>query len=429
MIIFNLTLPVSDPFLVFSIILIIGLVIPIILNNTKTPPIIGLIITGIIIGPNALNIIENNDIIKLFSKVGLLYIMFLAGLEIKFTEFKKNSIKSIVFGLLTFAIPFAMGYYLSVYILALTETVAILIGILLASNTLIAFPIVKNLVITRTAAVNTAISGTVIADTLVLVVLAFFSSVLINGGNIVSSLGIFALSFGLLLFLVFWGVPKLSKWFFNNIPVDSHAQFLFVISILFLSSFAAELSGAEPIIGAFFAGLALNRIIPRSSHLMSHIELVGNTLFIPVFLLSVGMIVDLVSIFGNFYVILYAFALIVVAIFSKWLPAWITKLLFRLTVNEMYTIFGLTIARAAATLTIAFVGFNYGLIEKDLFNAIILLILVSSLISSLITEKFGKKMAIDEYEQNFTEDKPDTERFLVPVANPETLPRLVELSI
>jgi len=425
----NFLLPVTDPFLVFSVILLIALLVPILLHKTRTPSIIGLIIIGIIIGPNAFNIIGNNDIVKLFSKVGLLYIMFLAGLEIEFTEFRKNSLKSIVFGILTFIVPFTMGYYLSVYLLSLSKMVSVLIGILLASNTLIAFPTAKKLSISRTPSVNTAISGTVIADTLVLVVLAFFSAVTISGKDIFSSIGIFIVSFSLLLVLVFWGVPKISKWFFNSIPVDAQSQFLFVISILFISSFAAEITGAEPIIGAFFAGLALNRVIPRSSHLMSYIDLVGNALFIPVFLISVGMIVDLASIFDDYIILVYAALLIIVAITGKLIPAWITRLLFRLSVNEMYTIFGLTTARAAAALAIALVGFNYRLINKELFNAVILLILVSSLISSVITERFGRKLALDETDQGFNETGPYTERFLVPAANPDTLPRLIEMAV
>ncbi len=424
-------LPISEPVLVFSFILLIVLIVPLFLHNTKTPSIIGLIIIGIIIGPNATNLIANNDIVKLFSKVGLLYIMFLAGLDIEYTEFRKNRTKSIFFGLLSFLVPFAMGYYAALHLLSSSIVVSVLTGILLASNTLIAFPIVKKLNISRSQAVNIAVSGTVIADTIVLAVLAFTSSVLLDSKDMISSLGIFIISFGGFSFIIFWGIPRISKWFFHNIPGDSHTQYLYVLSILFIASFAAEIAGAEPIIGAFFAGLALNRLIPRSSTLMGHIELVGNTLFIPVFLISIGMLVNLTSIFGSFKTFLFAALLITLAISGKWFAAFVTKVVFRQSMNEMNTIFGLTAARAAATLAIALVGYNYGLISKDIFNAIILMILASSLISSYLTEIYGKRLALAENEQAFDETgaETETERILVPIANPYTMAKLTEISV
>lgn len=424
-------LPISEPVLVFSFILLIVLIVPLLLHNTKTPSIIGLIIIGIIIGPNAINLIANNDIVKLFSKVGLLYIMFLAGLDIEYTEFRKNRTKSIFFGVLSFLIPFAMGYYAALHLLSSSIVVAVLTGILLASNTLIAFPLVKKLNISRSQAVNIAVSGTVIADTIVLAMLAFTSSVLLDSKDLISSLVIFIISFGGFSFIIFWGIPRISKWFFHNIPGDSHTQYLYVLSILFLASFAAEIAGAEPIIGAFFAGLALNRLIPRSSTLMGHIELVGNTLFIPVFLLSIGMLVNLTSMFESIKTFLFAALLIALAISGKWFAAFVTKVVFRQTITEMNTIFGLTAARAAATLAIALVGYDYGLISKDIFNAIILLILVSSLISSYLTEIYGKRLALAENEQTFDEtiSETETERILVPIANPDTMAKLTEISI
>lgn len=422
-------LPIAEPVLVFTFVLLIVLLVPLLLRNTKTPAIIGLIIIGIVIGPNALNIIDNNDIIELFSKVGLLYIMFLAALDIEFAEFRKTRNQSIFFGLLSFMFPFVAGYFAAVHVLHLPLAGSVLVGILLASNTLIAFPVVKKLNISRSLAVNVAISGTVIADTIVLSVLAFTTAVLLDDKPLVTGIGIFALSFILFSFIIFWGVPKLSRWFFRTIPADSHTQFLFVIAMLFASSFGAEIAGAEPIIGAFFAGLALNRLIPGSSTLMSHIELVGNTLFIPVFLISVGMLVDIGAVFANFNTLAVAMTLIIIAIVTKWLPSFLTKIIFRQSINEMNTIFGLTTARAAATLAIALVGFNYGVMDKDLFNAVILLILISSLISSYITEKSGRKLSLDLSELSYDASDAETERILVPISNPATIEKLTDIAI
>ncbi len=424
----NISFPLTDPFVIFMVILLIVLIIPVALRKTNTPTIIGLIITGIIIGPHALNIIADNDTIELFSHVGLLYIMFLAGLEIEFSEFRKNSLRGIFFGIATFAFPFFFGYYTSIFILSLNMIPSVFIGIMLASNTLIAFPSVSKLGITKSSAVNTAISGTVIADTLVLVLLAFVTASL-NEGDGKGFLLTFFLSFGSFSFAIFFLLPRLSRWFFKNIAMDGHLHYLFTLSALFASAFAAEIAGAEPIIGAFFAGLALNRLIPSSSALMNRIDFVGNTLFIPFFLISVGMLVNLGILFTGFRPILYAVLFITLAISSKWLAAGVTKIIFRQTKAEMNTIFGLTSARAAATLAIAMVGLSYGVLNEDIFNGAILLILGSSLFSSYITERAGKDLVREESEKLRGPDTIKQRRILVPIANPENIEKLIDLAI
>lgn len=424
----NISLPLADPFVIFMVVLLIVLIIPVALRKTTTPTIIGLIITGIIIGPHALNIIADNHTIELFSHVGLLYIMFLAGLEIEFSEFRKNSLRGIFFGMATFAFPFLFGYYTSIYILSLSMMPSVFIGIMLSSNTLIAFPSVSKLGITKSSAVNTAISGTVIADTLVLIMLAFVTASL-NGGDGKGFLLSFFLSFGSFTFAIFFLLPKLSRWFFRNIAMDGYLQYLFTLSALFASAFAAEIAGAEPIIGAFFAGLALNRLIPSSSALMNRIDFVGNTLFIPFFLISVGMLVNLGVLFTGFRPILYALLFITLAISSKWLAAGLTKIVFRQTKAEMNTIFGLTSARAAATLAVAMVGLSYGVLNEDIFNGVILLILGSSLFSSLITERAGKDLVREESEKLPGPDIIKQRRILVPIANPENIEKLIDLAI
>ncbi len=424
----EISLPLTEPVVIFMVVLLIVLIIPVALRKTNIPSIIGLIITGIIIGPYALNIIADNDTIELFSHVGLLYIMFLAGLEIEFSEFRKNSLRGIFFGIATFAFPFCFGYYTSIYILSFNMIPSVFIGIMLASNTLIAFPSVSKLGITKSSAVNTAISGTVIADTLVLILLAFVTASL-NEGDGKGFLLTFFLSFGSFSFAIFFLLPKLSRWFFRNIAMDGYLQYLFTLSALFASAFAAEIAGAEPIIGAFFAGLALNRLIPSSSALMNRIDFVGNTLFIPFFLISVGMLVNLGVLFTGFRPILYAILFIILAISSKWLAAGITKIIFRQTKAEMNTIFGLTSARAAATLAVAMVGLSYGVLNEDIFNGVILLILGSSLFSSYTTEKAGRDLVREESERLPDPDTKQQRRILVPIANPENIEKLIDLAI
>ncbi|MBS0010299.1 MAG: cation:proton antiporter [Bacteroidales bacterium] len=423
-----LSLPLTDPVVIFMVVLLIVLIIPIMLRKTNMPTIIGLIIAGILLGPNALNIIGDNDTIELFSKVGLLYIMFLAGLEIEFSEFRKNTSRGIFFGISTFAIPFLLGYLAGIYILSLNIIPSLLIGILLASNTLIAYPSVKSLGITKSPSVVTAVSGTVIADTLVLIILAFVTALLKEGDNS-NFLLTFFISFGVFTAAMFILLPRLSHWFFKNIVFDGQMQFIFSLCILFVSAFAAELAEAEPIIGAFFAGLAINRLIPSSSTLMNRIDFVGNTLFIPFFLISVGMLVNLQVLFSGFLPLLYAGLLITIAVAGKWLAAWLTKIIFKLTKPEMNTVFGLTTARTAATLAVVVVGYEYGVLNKDIFNAVILLILATSLVSSYITEQAGKQLAMEERKKISEDETSQPLRILVPVANPRNIEKLIDLAI
>lgn len=424
----SFSIPITDPVLIFTIILFIVLLVPVFLRKTNIPSIVGLIVVGVVIGPYGTHIIGENDVIELFGKVGLLYIMFLAGLEIEFIEFKKNSKKGIFYGISTFVIPFFTGFFTAQYLFALEILPSVLIGALLASHTLIAFPTTTKLGIAKSLAVNIAISGTVIADTLVLFILAFVTALLNEGSNN-SFILIFLFSFGVFSFIMFFFLPKLSRWFFKTITTDGNLQYLFTLTVLFASSFFAEIIGAEPIIGAFFAGLAMNRLIPSTSTLMNRIEFVGNTLFIPVFLISVGMLVNLKVLFTGVWPLIYALMLAFVAIGSKWLAAFFTKLIFKLTKNETNTIFGLSTARAAATLAVALVGFDYNVLSKDIFNATILLIMITSLFSSYVTEIAGKKLAIEENEKLPEQETNSIDRILVPIAKPENIEKLIDLAI
>ncbi|MDD3961757.1 MAG: cation:proton antiporter [Bacteroidales bacterium] len=419
--------PLEEPIMVFATILILVLVIPVLLRKTPIPSIVGLILAGIVVGPSAFNIISKNEIVTLFSTVGLLYIMFLAGLEIEFKELKSNRFQTITFGILNFLIPFTAGYFAGVHWLNLEFIPALLIGLMLASNTLIAFPLVGKLNIGKTRAVNTAVSGTVIADTIVLIILAFITASLSrsNGkGNLWAIGGAFSLFTLFILFML----PRISKWFFKTLANDGNLQFIFALTMLFLSSIFAEMAGAEPIVGAFFAGLVLNKLIPSTSNLMNRIDFVGNTLFIPVFLISVGMLVNIRDIFSSFAPLLLSLLFIGLALSGKWVSAWLTKLLFRLTKHEMNVIFGLTTARAAATLAIALIGLNNGLISNPMFNAIILLILASSIFSSYITERYGKQLAIDQTLYQKKQPRLMTNRILIPIANPKSTHHLIDLA-
>jgi Kef-type K+ transport system membrane component KefB/nucleotide-binding universal stress UspA family protein len=423
-----LLIPVSDPVLIFTIIMFIVLLVPVLLRKTGIPAIVGLMIAGIIVGPHGLSLIADNEIIELFGKVGLLYILFLAGLEIDYSEFRKNRNKGISFGILTFLLPFGAGYLAANLILSLNPIQSVFTGLLLASNTLIAFPAISKMGIARSPAVSIAISGTLITDTLVLVILTVIS-VLIAGTGAGSIPYLLIATLTLFVLLIIFVVPWLSGWFFRTVTNDGDLQFLYTLTILFALSYTADVAGAEPIIGAFFAGLTLNRLIPANSALMNRIAFVGNTLFIPVFLISIGMLVNLRVLFTDFRIEFYAIILITLALAGKWLAAWITRLVFGQNRFEMNLIFGLTSARAAATLAVALIGYNYEILDSVILNAVIILIVVTSLFSSWFSEKAGRSFARNEPEMPAENRDSSEGRILVPVSNPENVERLIDLAI
>nr|HMQ63664.1 cation:proton antiporter [Flavilitoribacter sp.] len=293
MILLNLsetTLPLTNPVLKFLVILVIILFAPILLNKIRIPHLLGLIIAGAVVGPNGINLMTRDSGIILSGTAGLLYIMFLAGLEIDLADFRKNSRKSLVFGAYTFLIPMAVGTVSSVYVLGFTLITSVLLASMYASHTLIAYPIVSKLGVAKNRAVNITVGGTMITDTLALLVLAVIAGMTKGAVNAEFwiRLSISLLIFGLIVLLVF---PVIGRWFFKRFE-DSVSQYIFVLVMVFSGAVLAELAGVEAIIGAFLSGLALNRLIPRTSPLMNRVEFVGNAIFIPFFLIGVGMLID-----------------------------------------------------------------------------------------------------------------------------------------
>lgn len=389
-------LPLKNPVLIFSTILFIILLSPIILRRFRIPSIIGLILSGVLIGPNGIGLIgskllESDGSVKLFATIGLLYIMFMAGLELDMGQFKKYRVKSFTFGFLTFIIPLLLGFPICFYGLKLNAIASILISSMFATHTLVSYPIISRLGISKSTVVSLTVGGTILTDTAVLIILAIISSA-IDGAlditfwiRIITSLLIFS-------FIMFFIIPRIAKWFFKKLESEKTAHYIFVLSIIFFAAFLAEVAGIEHIIGAFVAGLVLNKLIPHSSPLMSRIDFIGNALFIPFFLISVGMIVDYKVIFQGPWSLIIAGILTGFALFSKWLAAFFTQLIFKMTKAERQIIFGLSSAHAAATLAIIMVGFEKGIIDSQIVNATILLILVTCMISSFVSENAGKKM-------------------------------------
>jgi len=435
--IYDTTLPLTQPVLKFLVILVIILFAPILLNKIKIPHILGLIIAGAIIGPNGINLLTRDSSIILSGTAGLLYIMFLAGLEIDLAEFKKNSTKSLLFGMYTFLIPMILGTLAGIYILNFSVATSVLLASMFASHTLIAYPILSKLDVGKNRAVNIAVGGTMITDTLALLVLAVIVGM--SQGEVNTEfwtrLSVSLIVFALIVMFVF---PIIARWFFKRYD-DNVSQYIFVLVMVFMGAVLAELAGVEAIIGAFLAGLALNRLIPSTSPLMNRIEFVGNAVFIPFFLIGVGMLVDYRAFFSDFETIKVAAIMTVVATFSKFAAAWLTQKSFRFTVDERRLIFGLSNAQAAATLAAVLVGYNViigttetgepiRLLNDTVLNGTIIMILVTCTIATLVAQKGALNISILEASETDNNEPGHFEKILIPVSNPETIEELVNLS-
>jgi Kef-type K+ transport system membrane component KefB len=421
--------PFQNPVLVFSLILFIILLSPILLRKLKIPGIIGLIISGVIIGPHGLNVLEQNSAVKLFSTIGLLYIMFIAGLELDLKEFQRNKNKSLVFGFLTFTIPLVFGFPVCYYLLKYDFTASLLISSMFSTHTMVSYPIVSKFGISKNEAVAITVGGTILTDTAVLILLAVILSS--NEGGL--SLSFWTQLVGSLIVfsgIMFWLIPKITAWFFQKLESEKTSHFIFVLSVVFFAAFLAELAGVEPIIGAFVAGLALNKLIPYSSTLMNRIEFIGQSIFIPFFLISVGMLVDVKVLLNGPYAVIIAVTLSVVALIGKWLAAASTSKIFRYTTNQRRLIFGLSSSHAAATLAVILVGFQTGIIDENALNGTILLILVTCLTATLVTENTSRKILTSEKEEPIIEYPVHySEHIMIPIANLSNMETLLEFAV
>lgn len=433
----DFTLPLADPVLKFLLILLIILAAPLLLNKLRIPHLLGLIIAGAIIGPHGFNLVLRDSSIILSGTAGLLYIMFLAGLEIDMADFKRNSTKSLAFGMYTFLIPMILGTVVGIWVLRFNVLTSVLLASMFASHTLIAYPIISKLGISKNKAVSITVGGTMITDTLALLVLTIIVGMATGQVNDMFwiRLGVFILIFAL---IVLFGFPFIGRWFFKHVH-DNISQYIFVLVMVFLGSFLAQVAGMEAIIGAFLSGLALNRLIPQSSPLMNRVEFVGNAIFIPFFLLGVGMLIDYRTFFTSFETIKVGLIMIIVATAAKYIAAWMTQKTFHLSTDQRSVIFGLSNAQAAATLAAVMVGYNVitgtdangepiRLLNESVLNGTILMILVTCTIASFAAQKGAHNIAAQDISDK-EENKKESEHILIPVSNEETVEELVNLSL
>lgn len=430
--------PITDPVAVFLIILAIMLVAPLLFERVRLPGIVGLILAGVIVGPNVLGLLERDSTIILLGTVGLLFLMFMAGLETSLDDLKLNADKAIVYGLATFAFPMVLGT-IAMLLLGYGWLAAILVASCFATHTLLALPILTRLGIMRTQTVTATLGGTLITNVLGLLVLAVV--VKAHGGQLTLGFWLRLIpSLTIYTFATLWGVPKLGRWFFRRFGQDEGAEFTFVLATLFVVSYVAGLIEIEPVIGAFLAGIAITELIPTLSPLMNRIQFIGNNLFVPFFLISVGMLIDPMILVKDRRSLLVAAVMIAAEVLSKFLAAWIPGKLFGFKFPNIMVMFGLSVAQAASTLAAIIIAYNIKLVDQVTVNGIIAMILVTCIASPWITDRWGQQMKPQEEPAAATgtgelpldistNASGFTSRVLVPVANPNTEDNLLQLAL
>ncbi len=427
--------PITDPTLIFFVVLLIILFAPIIMGKLRIPHIIGMVLAGVLVGKYGLNILERDSSFELFGKVGLYYIMFLAALEMDMEGMKKNKVRLITFGLLTFCIPFILTFLTGFYLLHYLPKAALLLGCIMASNTLIAYPIVARYGLQQKPSVTLSVGSSMISLLLSLIVLA----------GLVASFGkhdgvlfwvLFAVKSAVYCGVMLTLIPRLTRWFLRRYS-DAVMQFIFVLSMLFMSAALSQAVGIEGVFGAFFAGLILNRYIPHVSPLMNRLEFIGNALFIPYFLIGVGMLINVGLIFQGGHILWVVFCIVFFGTLGKALAAYIACLGFRLPLSSGHMMFGLTAAHAAGGIAMVMVGMHLAvgpdtyLVDDDMLNGVVIMILISCIISSLLTDRSAQDIILrDKDMPNAGDDwEANDGKMLIPVKYPEYADHLINLAL
>lgn len=418
---------VSNPILIFFIVLAIILLAPLLLNRLKIPHIIGMIVAGVCVGPFGFHVIDNDASFAIFGQVGLLYLMFLAAIEIDLFHLQRNLKRGLVFGLLTFLLPLVLGFLSAIYLLKTDLVTALLLASMYASHTLISYPVAVRYGVTKAPAVLMAIVGTIIAVIGALLTLATAVNVHLTG--------YFALPQILLLLGKLIGFclgvtviyRRLARWFLRRY-LDRVTQFVFILALVFFAAWLAQAIGLEAVLGAFFAGLVLNRFVPNTSPLMARLEFVGNALFIPYFLIGVGMMID-VRVISQKETIEIAAVMLVVALVAKWLAAFLTARIYRMRGGDVRVMFGLTTAHTAVALAVVSVGVNFGLMDTAMLNGTVLMILITCALAPMLTSGGAAKLKIKMLEEAPEDSSGRAATTLVAVDNPVTSVALMELAM
>ncbi len=428
--------PITSPTLIFFVVLLIILFAPIIMGKLRIPHIIGMVLAGMVIGEHGLDILVRDSSFELFGKVGLLYIMFLAGLEMDLESVKKNSRNFLIFGLFTCLIPFLLTYLMSRLMIGYGHTASFLLGCIMASNTLIAYPIISRYGLQRDSSVMLSVGSSMLSLFLALLMLAALSAAYDEDTGILFWL-LFLLKFAAFLALLVWSIPRVARYFLRRYS-DAVMQYIFVLSVMFLSAALSEAIGVEGIVGAFLSGLILNRYIPHVSSLMNRIEFIGNALFIPYFLIGVGMLINVRSLFDGWHMLWIVTLIAIFGTFGKAVAAYLSSLLFHLPKRAGNMMFGLTCAHAAGAIAMVMVGMHLQvspgvyLVNDEILNGVVIMILITCIISTLVTQHASEQIILANREHSvdsFHLSAADDEKIMLCVKYPEIAPQLLELAI
>ena len=424
--------PITDPTLIFFVVLLMILLSPIIMGRLRIPHIIGMVLAGVLVGKYGLNILGRDASFELFGRVGLFYIMFLAGLEMDMEGLKKNRNRVMVFGMLTFLIPFAMTYFMGVSLLGYLPLASLLLAAIMASNTLIAYPIVGRYGLTRHTSSTLSVGSSMMALFMALIVMASIVNSFHGNGGIVFWL-LFILKFVAYCVGLIMVIPRVTRWFLRRYS-DAVMQFIFILAVVFLSAALSDAVGLEGIFGAFMSGLILNRFVPKVSPLMNRIEFTGNALFIPYFLIGVGMLINVRLLFAGSKILWVVFCIVFFGTLGKAVAAYLAARIFRMSWLAGHMMFGLTSAHAAGAIAMVMVGRRLEvapgqyLFGDEVLNGIVIMILFTCVISTVITERAAQRLRLQEKEDQNMMKNLDDEKILIPVKYPEYSDNLVTMA-
>ena len=424
--------PITDPTLIFFVVLLMILLSPIIMGRLRIPHIIGMVLAGVLVGKYGLNILGRDASFELFGRVGLYYIMFLAGLEMDMEGLKKNRNRVMIFGMLTFLVPFAMTYFMGVSLLGYIPLASLLLAAIMASNTLIAYPIVGRYGLTRHTSSTLSVGSSMMALFMALIVMASIVNSFHGNGGILFWL-LFILKFVAYCVGLIMVIPRVTRWFLRRYS-DAVMQFIFILAVVFLSAALSDAVGLEGIFGAFMSGLILNRFVPKVSPLMNRIEFTGNALFIPYFLIGVGMLINVRLLFEGSKILWVVFCIVFFGTLGKAVAAYLAARIFRLSWLAGHMMFGLTSAHAAGAIAMVMVGRRLQvapgeyLFGDEVLNGIVIMILFTCIISTVITERAAQRLRLQEKEGHDMMKNLDDEKILIPVKYPEYSDNLVTMA-
>jgi len=413
-------LPLTDPSAVFAVLFLLVLLGPLGARRLRVPPLAGLIIAGMLVGPNVGNILGRDTFITTLGYVGLLYLMFQGGLDLDVEGFRRRIGDSVVFGVATSALPM-VATVVTALALGIDPLGAAMVGAALTSHTLLAYPTVMRLDLTRVRAVTATLGATLVANTFALLVLAFAAAAARDAGWGV--LVLFTVVLAAYVTIVLGLVPRATRWFFTGLGQDREVRLTYLLSGMGLAALIADLVGIEPIVGAFLVGVAFNRFVPAGTVIAERIGVLGRSVFIPAFLISTGMLLDPVALVTDARTVVLGLAFLSATVASKWLAAQVAGLVMRVPRPERTLMFSLSVGQAAGALAAVIVAQDLGLLGATEVNAIILVILGSAWVAGVSAEASAPKV-----ERPARSEAPLGTRVVVPVSNPRTVGPLVRVA-